>query len=235
MQKRRIAAFDIDEVLYPLLEVFLDGMNKRFDIDLPIQNCPFYSFPAYLEHHHPKIHKRFEKNGGFLAHAKWVSSQGMLINVPPYEGIPKKLKEINENGLEIAIVTFRGTREKPDLFYNDGPKETLAWLGKYKIPYQHIRFTDEKDKALRDIEIETDGEIVYFAEDLPKHVMAAASKGYQVALVDKPYNQRKLNYNNRKELEFIKGRFSVRNWKETLDYDNVVRVKSVNEINGKLK
>ena len=111
----------------------------------------------------------------------------------------------------------------------------MAWLNKYKIPYQHIRFTDEKDKALRDIEIETNGEIVYFAEDLPKHVMAAASKGYRVALVDKPYNQRKLNYNNRKELEFVKGRFSVRNWKETLDSDSVVRVKSVNEINGKLK
>src|SRR3989338_392436 len=109
MQKRRIAAFDID---------------------VPVQNCPFYSFSAYLEHHHSRIYKRFENKGGFLAHAKWVSSQGMLVNVPPYEGIPRKLKE---------------TRKNPDFFYNEGQKKTLAWLNKYKIPIFFLAHHYKKD------------------------------------------------------------------------------------------
>ena len=95
---------------------------------------------------------------------------------------------------KVYIVTSR---------FKDYEKDTIVWLNKMKIPYDHVEHVTEKQKHLYALE---EGIKVFIEDDLEQAIYMADS-GIKVYLFDHPWNKTK----------DVKKRFvRVKRWKELL-------------------
>ncbi len=217
MSLEKIVAFDADDVLFPLRKVLVDEFNRRFGTSLSIDGYNCFSFSGWLARDHPEEHKVLMQNGGKFGFFRYVSEQGLLINTPPYEGVVESLREISDSGKKIAIVSYRGTFQEPDIFYVNGPEETIEWLVKFKIPFDYIRFTDKKAAALSDLERRHNGKILLFVEDHPANIIPAVNSGFNVAIMDKPYNKKTLVDETDDATDYGRGTYTQADWDKILE------------------
>lgn len=216
MSLEKIVAFDIDDVLFPLRETIVEEFNRRFGTDLDMNKYDCFSFSGWLARDYPEAHQILMKNGGKFGFFKHISERNLLVDTPPYTGAAETVRKTRDRGYKIAIVTFRGTLEKPDMFYRDGPKETMEWLRKFSIPYDYIRFTSEKAKALSEIQRKPDRKIVLFVEDHPANIIPVVDLGFEVAIIEKLYNRAKLTNGVDDETDYGRGMYTQADWDRVL-------------------
>lgn len=233
-QENEIVAFDVDEIFFPLLKVAIKALNTRFGCNINSEDYTTYNIKAWLEKNYPEIHTKLEETGGVRSHFNWIGDKNLILNIPPFEGSSEVTKQIKNTGRKIAIVTYRGTPEEPDLFCKDGLKKTEEWLKKFNINYDYIKFTNKKGEALEELEKETGKKVVLFVEDHPHNAISAINKGFSVALLDKPHNKKELPEEVCNSPTIGMKAISQEIWEKALSSGKIHRIEKLNEIQNLL-
>src|SRR3989344_2509386 len=232
----KIVAFDIDEVFFPLREVFLRTANKIFNSDLDMKDYRKFGFFSHLYTKRRDLYDRIMTDGGQTGFFKAVGDSEMFLDIPPYKETLDVSLRLKDLGYKIAIVTSRATEDNPNIFYEDAKRKTLLWMSCFGVPCDLIKFGFNKPTLLRESEIELNGRVELMIEDHPSNVVKIADAGYPVALLDQTYNQNKLlNETEGDENTYGAGTFNENDWKRTLESGLVTRVINVSEVFRLLK
>jgi len=229
MSQKEIVAFDLDLVLFPWKEMVAESLNVRYGCNLSTKDFNGYGIFPWLKKSNPEIHAKLQTEGR-MEHFMWLSKNtNLLVSTPPYLGVKEVLSKIKQSGRKIAIITFRGTEENPDIFYQDGLKSTLKWFEIFQIPFDYIKFTGKKEEGLKQIEQESGEKIILYVEDHPLHVVPVVEAGYNLVLIDHGHNQDDLIHDLGDFPEYNEINFKQK-WQKVLSSGKVKRIKNVTEI-----
>jgi hypothetical protein len=225
-----IFAYDVDDTLFPMMEVVKSSLEKRFSCDFPgLTNN--YNFGNYLRRNNPDIYKELESTGSFRHHFQWMDDNGYWINTYPYPGVVRSLQKKKDAGISIAAVTFRSTYDNPHKTFRNGTQRTYEWFEKHGLPIDYVKFAENKVEALQELERETGKEVMIFAEDHPAHIVRALRAGYDVAIINKPYNQRILDADiTHNSSPSMPKPITQEEWEKVLDEYEPFRIPHINEL-----
>lgn len=158
---------DIDNVIADTIEILLKELNKHFKTKLTYNDIYMYDFEPILgiskAEAKPFFIKLFKKKA--------------LMKCRLMKGAREALNKIKRK-YKIYIVTSR---------LKDYEKDTIAWIDKMKIPYDHIEHVTEKQKHL----FAAKKGIRIFIEDDLEQAIYMAEAGIKVYIFDHPWNKTK--------------------------------------------
>lgn len=231
MNRQRVYGFDIDDVLFPLRATLVRSVNERFRCRLNIEKYDCYSLTHWLRRDHPEVAEILERSGGREGHLNWLANSGLLLETPPYDGVPELMDGLKSRDIKIAIPTFRGTGAD-ETFYEKCKRQTWEWFRRYRIEYDYMKFTGDKGKALQQLEDSEGLFLEKYSEDHPSHIIEVVQLGYCVTIVDQPHNRRKLPKEMYERSEIGLNHLTPESWREVLRDPNkrISRVQNVRDI-----
>ena len=156
---------DIDNVIADTTEILIKELNKTFKTKLTYKDIYMYDFEPILgiskTEAKPFFIKLFKKKA--------------LMKCPLMKGAREALIKL-KGKYKIYIVTSR---------FKEYEKDTIAWLKKMKIPYDHVEHVTEKQKHL----YATKKGIKVFVEDDLEQAIYMIESGIKVFLFDHPWNR----------------------------------------------
>jgi hypothetical protein len=168
----KVAAIDLDGVLAAYPEGWLDYLNKELKPNVPFTMVDFNFTDAPL----PGIDRRT-----YMALKHDYREAGReSIDVKAFHGVDLFTKALKDLGYKIVILSAR-----PFRLYKRMMGDTICWLKKNKVLYDAILWDQEKHIRI----IEQLPFLKFMVEDNPKVAFEVASLGYQVYLIDRPYNK----------------------------------------------
>ncbi len=162
--------FDIDEVIYPWIEMFRAFVSRSDIQDLvkypPPTKWSFWDEWGLTEE---QFNKEFDA---------FISVGSFLIG-DPNDGMVDYILNISEKE-PVALVTARGFfRGLPSSSEQDAKQDTIAWLNHQGLGNLPIYFTDNKASLKLDI----------LVDDAPHQLEAAREAGITGIAMDHPHNQ----------------------------------------------
>lgn len=165
---QKVCAIDIDGVLVKYPECFVAWVNKT-------TNSQFQNLTAAkntLSYSKYKELKREYRNSGVKA------------TLPPMEGATEFTKSLANAGYQIVIITARDPNwENRQVF-----RDTIIWLQKNKIAYDHLIWGKDKHFKI----IQECPNLRFMIEDNRYLAQLIGKYGYRVYLLDNEYNQGEL-------------------------------------------
>lgn len=194
-------AIDIDDVLVEFVPSLARWYNDKFGTNLKKEDFYTFAFHEIWGGTHLESVGKVRK---FL-------DSGIIKDLNVIEGAAEVLKELDNKGHELHIVTSRF----PDLH-----EDTLIWLDRHfkgifkEVHFGHNKISKQKDslsKAERCKQLDID----LLIDDLPEHALECAKKGIRVLLFDAPWNQ---DIKENKKIKRVCG------WGDVLKEINLLRV-----------
>jgi uncharacterized HAD superfamily protein len=175
MEKRRVIATDIDEVLAELIEAFLTYHNKNYNTDFRKKDIFNYNLHKVFGYSQKVVLERFER---------FYKSEDFK-NLKPVNDSQEVIEKLSKDN-DIIIITAR----------SEGiAEQTKEWLHKYfNSNFKHIHFmntTFDSNTTIEKADICLEYGANIFIEDSYKNATNAAKKGIKSYLYTQPWNQNK--------------------------------------------
>lgn len=162
----KICAFDIDGVLNNYPVCWVNWVNKKLDA-------------GYADINDLKEHLSYDQ---YRKLKREYRESGVKENLVPAEGARRITNALRRRGYKIIVVTARPAQEIPSLF-----GQTIRWLDKNKIAYDHIEFGQKNKRGKL---VEDFPNIKFIVEDNSYLANQMAKWGYKVFLMDSRYNRK---------------------------------------------
>lgn len=167
--RRRRVGFDVDGVLYPLVDVFRTHAHRSGVID---DDCPA-RYPSHQWHFWRDWNLTWET---FVdVYADGVQHGNLLDAAAPYTGAANAVRSVAASNCDIIIVTARTLADTTGLAVD----ATRTWLTRWNIPYTELHVTERK----------TDVELDVMIEDSGAGAAALRAAGVDCWLLDQPWNR----------------------------------------------
>lgn len=181
--KENIAICDIDGILYPWPETFLEFITEReFNPFNEVRFNNLEEFEKYFD-----LKKQLELKDAYR-------KSGIKANADVVDGAIEFTYKLKELGYTIILVTAR-PYQKYQRIYAD----TLQWLNKHDIKFDAIIWNEDKEKYL----IENFPSAKFIIEDDYKNALKLSNAGFKVFLKNTIYNEN-FNIENTKISRFDK-------------------------------
>lgn len=178
---------DIDGVTSDSYTAWLGELNRYFGKNI-----------ASLDDY--DIHRVYDVSWDDMDNFFKTDTEKLFMLPQPMEGAKQGIESLIAQGHEIIYVTARSADEE---------EVTLRWMDKYKIPHEHVVFSDLKSK----VDLAKQWQLEFFIEDYTKNAIALAELGIPVLLLNASYNQGDL----------AKGIKRCTNWQEIVHIINNVQ------------
>jgi len=176
---------DVDNVIADSAKVLISEINKFYNTKLTYSDIRMYDFHTILGISKTEMRPYWEK----------IYSERVPMRCKLVRGAREGVKGLKKK-YEVYLVTSR---------FREYEKDTVEWLRRMKIPYDHIAHVEEKQKH---VYAEKKGIKIFIEDDLEQAIYMSEA-GIKVFLFDHPWNR---NVDVKKRFVRVKG------WSEILKH-----------------
>lgn len=173
----KIAGIDIDGVLAPYPECFIEYVNEKIGTNFKVEDLEQYN-----------LYEAMDIPTDIMLDLKDKFRQsGKLAEIGVFEGAKEFLEKLKGEGYRIVLLSARPYKKYRRIF-----ADTQEWLKNHLLPYDAILYGEDKcNRLIREFGHEN---VEFFVEDHIKNAndIAKTTKCY---LIDRPYNQGNINEN----------------------------------------
>ncbi|MFO0743441.1 MAG: hypothetical protein U0469_00060 [Candidatus Paceibacterota bacterium] len=175
MSKKLKIGVDIDEILAPFNNNFIDFLNKKINTNYKVENFSSYNIEEETGHTKEEIHELLDEFSISL------NAKEMM----PIFGAVESIFDLQKNDCELYAITARPVYIET---------ETREWIEKhfsnhFKEIYHLGRSHKSEIKEINKGDISKELDIKIFIEDSLKNAFEISSHNIPVILLDKPWNQ----------------------------------------------